>query len=82
MEDKIINWLKSFPTFKIGFRMAISGRANLDKTLWDNGAVVRVYCKYFLLYYYYNKLSTSKAVTPTEVAIHLRFNFRSFLKSA
>lgn len=52
MKTKIINWLKSCPTVKIGFRMAISGRANLDRTLWDNGAIVRVYCKYFLLYYY------------------------------
>lgn len=41
--------LNYMPCIKIG-NIAISGRANLNKKLWNNGAVVHVWKKYFIVY--------------------------------
>lgn len=46
----VLRKLNYMPCIKIGNR-AISGRANLNEKLWNNGYRVRVWMKYFIVYY-------------------------------
>lgn len=44
-------WLLNFGTYKIASKISFSGKHKLDQKIWDEGAIVRVFHKYFLLYY-------------------------------